>query len=109
MLFICLLAFGVFFNTKPKWFAGAPNLKAEPLSQWLGASVGSFTALLWLSAIKSFWNELVDSGGGFGGPIANVIDILPVQVLAFIPSLIAIFVLTLVVIMLFNLPKLWKA
>ena len=108
VLFWALVAFGWFFNSKPKWYKGQPDTKNEPLSQVLGAFVGAFTALILVSALTSFWVDLVNSGGGFDGWIANILLALP-DVSAFIPALITIFFLLLVVIIAFNLPKLWKA
>lgn len=108
VLFWALVAFGWFFNAKPKWYKGQPDLKNEPLSQVLGAFVGAFTALIMVSAVTSFWVDLVNSGGGFDGWVANILLALP-DISAFMPALITIFVLLLVVIIAFNLPKLWKA
>ena len=107
-LFIALIAFAWFFNKRPKWYAAQPNVKNEPLSQALGAFVGGFTALVLVSAFTSFWVELLNNGGGFGGPIAAILLALP-DIAIYIPALITIFVILLVVIILFNLPKLWKA
>lgn len=108
VLFVVLVASGWFFNARPKWYKSQPDLKNEPLSKVLGAFVGGFTALIWVSAATAFWIDLLNSGGGFGGPIANVLYAIP-DVTAFVPALITIFFLLLVVIIAFNLPKLWKA
>jgi hypothetical protein len=108
IFFLVLVGFGIFFNRSPKWYAPSPNVKAEPLSQVLGAFVGGFTALLWVSAFTSFWVDWVNSGGGFGGVLGSLLLALP-DVTVFMPSLITIFFLLMIVIILFNLPKLWKA
>lgn len=108
VLFCTLVAAGWFFNTRPKWYKAQPDLKNEPLSQVLGAFVGGFSALILISGLTSFWVDLVNSGGGFDGWIANIFYALP-DVTAYVPALITIFFLLLIVMILFNLPKLWKA
>ncbi|MCG8348852.1 MAG: hypothetical protein MI924_13860, partial [Chloroflexales bacterium] len=108
VLFFALIAFGWFFNTRPGWYSANPNTGAEPLARILGALTGAFIALLWSNGLTIFWQEFVAQGGGFGGPIALVLNILP-DVSILIPSLITVFFILLFVIILFNLPKIWNS
>lgn len=108
VLFIALIAFGWFFNAKPKWYKPQPDTKNEPLSQILGGCIGGFIALLIVSGLTAFWIDLVNSGAAFGGWIATVFYALP-DVTPFVPTLIVVFFLLLGFILVFNLPKLWKA
>lgn len=107
VLFVSLVAFAWFFNNRPKWYSAGPNDKAEPLARVLGIFTGGFLALLWSNAAVSFWQEFVATGGRLGRPLDDVLGILP-DAGNFIPSLITIFFLLIVVIIVFNLPKLWK-
>ncbi|NTV62818.1 MAG: hypothetical protein HGA65_04685 [Oscillochloris sp.] len=101
--FIALVLFGFFFNRKAAW-KGPPK---EPLAKPLGLFVGGLVALLWTNATVVFWNEFQSNGGGFGGPIANILNTLP-DVSLLLPSLIAVFFLILVILMVFYFPKVWK-
>lgn len=101
--FVALVMLGFFFNRKAAW-KGPPK---ESLAKPLGLFVGALIVLLWSNAAVVFWNEFLNNGGGFGGPIANVLNTLP-NVSVLMPSLITIFFLILVVLMLFYFPKVWK-
>lgn len=101
--FVALVLLGFFFNRKAAW-KGPPK---EALAKPLGLFVGALIVLLWSNAAVVFWLEFLNNGGGFGGPIANVLNTLP-NVSVLMPSLITIFFLILVVLMLFNFPKVWK-
>lgn len=101
--FVALVMLGFFFNRKAAW-KGPPK---EPLAKPLGLFVGALIVLLWSNAAVVFWLEFLNNGGGFGGPLANVLNTLP-NVSVLMPSLITIFFLILVVLMLFNFPKVWK-
>jgi hypothetical protein len=101
--FVALVLLGVFFNRKAAW-KGPPK---EALARPLGLFVGALIVLLWSNAAVVFWLEFLNNGGGFGGPLANVLNTLP-NVSVLMPSLITIFFLILVVLMLFNFPKVWK-
>jgi hypothetical protein len=101
--FVALVLLGFFFNRKAAW-KGPPK---EPLAKPLGLFVGALIVLLWSNAFKNFWQEFLNNGGGFGGPVANVLNTLP-DVSVLMPSLITIFFLILVVLMLFNFPRVWK-
>lgn len=101
--FVALVMLGFFFNRKAAW-KGPPK---EPLAKPLGLFVGALIVLLWSNAAVVFWLEFLNNGGGFGGPIANVLNTLP-NVSVLMPSLITIFFLILVILMLFNFPKVWK-
>lgn len=103
--FIALVFLGFFFNRAAAW-RGAPSPK-EPLARPLGLFVGALIVLLWSNAAVVFWEEFVAGGGGFGGPLANVLNTLP-NVSPLMPSLIAIFFLILIVLVAFNFPKVWK-
>jgi hypothetical protein len=100
---IALVLFGFFFNRKAAW-KGPPK---EPLAKPLGLFVGGLIALLWTNGIVVFWNEFVANGGGFGGPIANILNTLP-DVSVLLPSLIAVFFLILIILVVFYFPKVWK-
>jgi hypothetical protein len=108
VLFLALIAFGWFFNARPQWYSDSPDDDAEPLARTLGVFTGAFIALLWSNALTVFWQDFVVIGGGFGGPVANVLNILP-DVSLLVPSLITIFFLVIGLIILFNLPKVWKS
>lgn len=98
--FVALVAFGLAFNKKSQWYGP----RKEQFSPLLGLFTGALTALLWTDALATF----VRQAGGLGGPLGNVFGIIP-DVGVFIPSLITIFFLILGLIILFNLPKVWKA
>lgn len=102
--FIALVLLGIFFNRKATW-KGPPG--KEPLAKPLGLFVGALIALLWSNAAVVFWQEFVAGGGGFGGPVATVLNTLP-NVSVLMPSLIAIFFLIIIVLIAFNFPKVWK-
>lgn len=106
VLFWTLVALGGYFNKKPKWYAPSPNLEAEPLSPALGAIFGAFEAVLLISAVSVFWQELGDQR--FGGPVAQFLNILP-DLRIFVPSLIGVFLLVVMILMVYNLPKVWKS
>lgn len=101
--FIALVLLGFFFNRKAAW-KGPPK---EALAKPLGLFVGALIVLLWSNAAVVFWSEFLNSGGGFGGPVAQLLNTLP-NVSILMPSLITIFFLILVILMLFNFPKVWK-
>jgi hypothetical protein len=108
VLFFSLIAFGWFFNARPGWYSANPNTKAEPLARILGALNGAFIAILWSNGLTVFWQEFVADGGGFEGPVAAMLNILP-DLSVLIPSLITVFFILLFVIILFNLPKIWNS
>jgi hypothetical protein len=101
--FIALILFGFFFNRKAAW-KGPPK---EPLAKPLGLFVGALIALLWTNAAVVFWDEFQANGGGFGGPLANILNTLP-NVSLLLPSLIAVFFLILIILVVFYFPKVWK-
>jgi hypothetical protein len=103
--FVALVFLGFFFNRSATW-KGNPNPK-EPLVRPLGLFVGALIVLLWSNSAVVFWQEFQAGGGGFGGPIATLLNALP-NVSLLMPSLIAIFFLILIILMLFNFPKVWK-
>lgn len=104
--FVTAVLLGFFFNqnTRSTW-RGAPN---EPLAKPLGLFVGALIILLWTNAAVVFWEQFVNGGGGFGGPIAQLLNALP-NISVLMPSLIAIFFLIIVVLIVFNFPKVWQA
>ncbi len=106
VLFIGLIALASFFNAKPGWYSKTPA-KDEPLAPALGAFTGALAALIWVSAAEIFWSDYVANGGTLGGPVANILNILP-DIGIFIPSLITIFFLLLIAIVVFYLPKVWN-
>ncbi|MCG8348801.1 MAG: hypothetical protein MI924_13605, partial [Chloroflexales bacterium] len=108
VLFFALVAFGWFFNARPQWYSDSPDDAAEPLARTLGVFTGAFIALLWSNALTVFWQDFVVIGGGFGGPVANILNILP-DVSLLVPSLITLFFLVIALIILFNLPKVWRS
>lgn len=103
LTFIALVLLGFFFNRKAAW-KGPPK---EPLAKPLGLFVGALIVLLWANAARVFWEEFVAGGGGFGGPVASFLNTLP-NISVVMPSLIAIFFLILIILMIFNFPKVWK-
>lgn len=104
--FIVLILLGFFFNQdKRSGWRGGPN---EPLAKPLGLFVGALIVLLWTNAAVIYWNEFQAVTGGFGGPIAELLNILP-DVSVLMPSLIAIFFLVIIVLIIFNFPKVWAA
>ncbi|GAB4437983.1 MAG: hypothetical protein OHK0015_31170 [Chloroflexi bacterium OHK40] len=105
LTFIALVLLGFFFNRAAAW-KGNPNPK-EPLARPLGLFVGALIVLLWTNAAVVFWQEYNLGGGGFGGPLANILNVLP-NVSILMPSLIAIFFLILIILIAFNFPKVWK-
>jgi hypothetical protein len=105
LTFIALVFLGFFFNRKAAWRAGPSP--AEPLARPLGLFVGALIVLLWSNAAVVFWDEFVANGGGFGGPLAAVLNTLP-NVSVLMPSLIAVFFLILIILIAVNFPKVWK-
>lgn len=103
--FIALVMLGFFFNRSAAW-RGAPSPK-EPLARPLGLFIGALIVLLWSNAAVVFWEQFIAGGGGFGGPIASILNTLP-NVSQLMPSLIAIFFLILIILVAFNFPKVWK-
>lgn len=101
--FIAAVLLGFFFASRSDW-KGPPN---EPLAKPLGLFVGSLIILLWTNAAVVFWEQFVADGGGFGGPIADLLNTLP-NISVLMPSLIAIFFLIIIVLIVFNFPKVWK-
>ncbi len=101
--FISLILVGWFFNRKATW-KGPPK---EVLARPLGAFVGALIALLWTNALVVFWNQFQAGGGGFGGPVATILDLLP-DVSILMPSLITVFFMILIILIAFNFPKVWK-
>jgi hypothetical protein len=105
VLFIIFVALAWIFNTKPNWYSKGPK---DHLSRQLGAFSGALTTLVVISAITAFWREASVQGGSLPGPINNFMGILPdVSVIA--PWLITVFLLIVLVSVMMNLPKLWKA
>jgi hypothetical protein len=102
--FIALVLLGFFFDRKATW-KGPAN---EPLAKPLGLFVGALILLLWTNAAVVFWEQFVASGGGFGGPIAQLLNTLP-NVSQLMPSLIAVFFMIIIVLIVFNFPKVWSA
>lgn len=103
LTFLALVFLGFFFNRKAAW-KGPPK---EALARPLGLFIGALIVLLWSNSAVVFWQEFVAGGGGFGGPLATLLNTLP-NVSVLMPSLIAIFFLILIILMLFNFPKVWK-
>lgn len=104
--FITLVLLGFFFNTNQRsGWRGPPK---EPLAKPLGLFVGALILLLWSNAAVVFWQEFLAGGGSFTGPVALILSILP-NVSPLIPSLITLFFLILLVLIVLNLPKIWKA
>jgi hypothetical protein len=103
VLFIVLVALAWIFNSKPDWYSNKPN----PQGRQLGAFSGALTALIWTSAITTFWREAATAGGG-AGPLSGFLGIFP-DVSAVAPWLITIFLLIVVISIVLNVPKLWKA
>jgi hypothetical protein len=101
--FIVLIMFGFFFNRKAAW-KGPPK---EPLAKPLGLFVGALISLIWTNAAVVFWDEFQNNGGGFGGPVATILDTLP-DVSLLLPSLIAVFFLILIILVVFYFPRVWK-
>ncbi len=104
--FIVLVLLGFFFNQDKRstWRGEAK----EPLAKPLGLFVGALIVLLWTNAIVVFWNVYGQSDfGGFGGPLADVLNILP-DVSVLMPSLIAIFFMIIIVLIAFNFPRVWQ-
>lgn len=99
-LYIILVALAWFFNKKLPWYA----MKQDTLSRQLGVFSGALTALIWTSAVTSFWRE---SGGG-GGGAGNILRIFP-DVTAITPWLITILLLIIVIGVVLKLPTLVKA
>lgn len=105
-LFIALLTFGWFFRRAPWWYRGNID-RGEPLAQPLGAIIGGFTALVWVSAITAFWVELYNSGSiPFNNIICDILLAIP-DVTPYMPALIAVFFIVLGVMVLFLLPRLF--
>jgi hypothetical protein len=105
LTFFALVFLGFFFNRTAAWKAGP--LPSEPLARPLGLFVGALIVLLWSNAAVVFWEQFQADGGGFGGPVANVLNTLP-NVSVLIPSLIAVFFLILIILVAFYFPKVWK-
>jgi hypothetical protein len=103
--FIALVLLGFFFSRGAPWKGGiSPK---EPLAKPLGLFVGGLIALIWTNAAVVFWEEFQANGGGFGGPLANILNTLP-NVSLLLPSLIAVFFIILLIVLLFYFPKVWK-
>ncbi|HMQ31378.1 MAG TPA: hypothetical protein PKD53_11655 [Chloroflexaceae bacterium] len=104
--FIVAVLLGFFFAPRSGW-KGNPN-PGEPLAKPLGLFVGALIVLLWTNAAVVFWEQFVAGGGGFGGPVAQFLNTLP-NISVLMPSLIAIFFLIIIVLIVFNFPKVWQA
>lgn len=104
--FIVFVLLGFFFNQANR--SGWRGPPSEPLAKPLGLFVGALVLLLWTNAAVVFWEEYLAGGGGFGGPIAQVLNVLP-NISVLMPSLIAIFFLIIIVLIVFNFPKVWQA
>ncbi|MFV9504922.1 MAG: hypothetical protein AB4911_10205 [Oscillochloridaceae bacterium umkhey_bin13] len=102
--FIALILLGFFFAPRSSW-KGPPS---EPLAKPLGLFVGALVILLWTNAAVVFWQQFRDGGGVLGGPIAEILNVLP-NVSVLMPSLIAIFFLIIIVLIVFNFPRVWQA
>ncbi len=104
--FIVAVLLGFFFNqgSRSSW-KGPPN---EPLAKPLGLFIGALIVLLWTNGAVVFWEQFLAGGGGFGGPIAQFLNALP-NISVLVPSLIAIFFLIIIVLIVFNFPKVWQA
>ncbi len=100
MMFIAFVVIGFAFNAKSQWYSP----KKERLSPLLGLFTGSLTALLWTDALATFARE----AGGFGGFVGSLVAAIP-DFSLFIPPLLTIFFIILFILILFNLPKVWKA
>ena len=103
LTFVALVLLGFFFNRQASW-KGPPK---EALARPLGLFVGALIVLLWSNAAVVFWEQFVANGGGFGGPLAAMLNVLP-NVSVLMPSLIAVFFLILIILIAFNFPKVWK-
>lgn len=103
VLFIALVSIAWFFNKRSKWYAGGPA-RHEPLAPIFGVFAGALIALLWSNAAASFYSEFINTGGQIGYPFGTILAILP-DVSAYIPSLITIFILLLVLVLVFYLPR----
>lgn len=100
VMFVVFVVIGFAFNTKSQWY----SQKKERLSPLLGMFTGSLTALIWIDGLATFARE----AGGIGGFIGNLLAAIP-DFSFFIPALLTVFFIALFVIILFNLPKVWKA
>lgn len=105
VLFVALVLLSWFFNSWPNWYKKGPA--GDPLSRQLGAFSGALTALIWTSAISTFWQQSIPQGGQ-QGDLANMISSIP-DVTPIAPWLITLFFLIVVVSVVLNIPKLWKA
>jgi hypothetical protein len=103
LTFLALVFLGFFFNRSAAW-KGPPK---EALARPLGLFVGALILLLWTNAAVVFWQEYVNGGGTLPAEVAGVLNVLP-NVSVLMPSLIAIFFLILIILMVFNFPKIWK-
>jgi hypothetical protein len=104
ILFIMMVALAFFFNKKAQWYAQ----KGDPLSKQLGAFSGALTALIWISAITTFWGEAAAVGGAPAGTFGSVVRTFP-DVTTITPWLISILFVIIAVGIATNVPKLWKA
>ncbi|PDW01302.1 hypothetical protein [Candidatus Chloroploca asiatica] len=103
VMFTVLVLLGFFFDRAATW-RGAPR---EPLAKPLGFFAGVLVLQLWTNAAVVFWETFREQGGTLGGPVAQVLNTLP-NVSNFLTSLIVIFFLVLMVLIVFNFPKVWK-
>lgn len=101
-LFIAFVVIAWIFNKKPNWYSD----KTNPQSQQLGIFSGALTALIWTSAVTTFWQEATGGGGG-NTTIATILNSLP-DVTSVTPWLITMLFIIVVIGVLINLPKLWK-
>jgi hypothetical protein len=100
-LYLIVVVLSWFFNSRPRWYSAKP----DPMGRRLGVFSGALTAMIWASALTTFW---IESGGGQDGFLGNVIGILP-DVTDIAPWLIALLFLIVMAGVVQNLPKLWQA
>ncbi len=106
VLFIVLLAFSFYINKKTAWYAAKPG---NPQAKQLGIFTGALTALMWTSAVTTFWREsIADGSTALPELLDNLLNVFP-DVTSVTPWLITVFFLMVIIGMVLNIPKLWKA
>lgn len=104
VLYIALIVLAWMFNKRPSWYSDKPN----QLSRQLGMFSGALTVLIWISALKTFWQEAVAEGSTLAASFTTIIGVFP-DVTEVAPWLITLLFIIVVISIVLNVPKLWKA
>lgn len=107
-LFLILIVVSLFVNPRFRWYRRMPDDKNESLSRVLGVFTGVYIVLLWIGGAVAFWKEFLASGNALGDQVRQLLEVLP-DVNPALPSLMGLYFMMLLVVVVFNLNKVWRA